>query len=101
MAAVAKIAVVEYHIFVGSQQPGCITATLADNPYTHSSLFNKTMVKLIYYLLDSMPCSRKGCVAHRKYEITQCFNVGYFVSTEVKYSSCGKMILDTVFCLIV
>ena len=41
MAAVAKIAVIEYHIFVGSPQPGCILTRLVDNPYAHSSFFKK------------------------------------------------------------
>ena len=58
-----------YHIFVGSPQLRCIPASLADNPYAHSSLFNKTMVKLIYYLLGSMLCSRKGLFSRDSQEI--------------------------------
>ena len=38
MAEVARIPVIEYHIFAGSPQLGCIPASLADNPYAHSSL---------------------------------------------------------------
>ena len=64
-----KIAVVECHIFVRSPQLRCIPASLADNPYAHSSLFNKTMVKLIYYLLDAMLCSRKGLFSCDSQEI--------------------------------
>ena len=41
MAAFAKIAVIEYHIFVGSPQLGCILTCLADNPYAHSSLIKE------------------------------------------------------------
>ena len=55
MAAVTKIAVVECHFFVRSPQLRCIPASLANNPYAHSSLcLKKTVVELTYYLFDSM-----------------------------------------------
>ena len=41
MAAVAKIAVAGCYISVRSPQLGCIPATLANNPYAHSSLFKE------------------------------------------------------------
>ena len=70
MAAVTKIAVVDCHISVRSPQLRCIPASLANNPYAHSSLcLKKTVVKLTYYLFDSMLCSRKGLFSRDSQEI--------------------------------
>ena len=91
MAAVAKIAVVEY-VFVGSPQLGCIPASLADNPYTHGFLFKE----------NSMPCSRKGffvfvwlTVNVESHNVSMRDILLYFVGTEIKYLSCDTVILGS------
>ena len=56
MVAVAKVAVIEYHIFVGSPQLGCILTCLVDNPYAHSSLFkeNNAEVNILSFGLHAL-----------------------------------------------
>lgn len=77
MAAVAKLAVIEYHVFAGRPQLGCIPASLADNPYAHSSLFkeNKGEINILPFGLHALLYSLFVCfcVAHGKYEVTQSF----------------------------
>ena len=51
-----QIAVIEYHIFVGSPQLGCILTSLADNLYAYTSLFkeNNAEVNILSFGLHAL-----------------------------------------------